>query len=132
MREREREYGENTVRGRSKDHDKDFRVWNREEYRQLESESFSISIFVDNLPEDISKRELFQLFNWTGRINDIYLSRKWKNGDIYMFAFIRYTTKGGALKAIAKMNRLRLRSKIIFVGEAKYRRMSGPMNGDKG
>ncbi|QHN97914.1 uncharacterized protein DS421_18g631470 [Arachis hypogaea] len=75
-RVREQERGGNTVRGRSKDHGKDPRVWNREEYRRLESESFSI--FVDNLPEDISKRELFQLFNWTGRINDIYLSRKWK------------------------------------------------------
>ncbi|XP_015960976.1 serine/arginine-rich splicing factor SC35-like [Arachis duranensis] len=101
---------------------KDPRVWNREKFRRLENESFSI--FLDNLPKDILKRELYQLFSWTGRINDIYLSRKQKRGMIYMFAFIRYTTKGGALKAITEMNRLKLRGKEVFVGEAKYRRLS--------
>ncbi|KAL4306627.1 hypothetical protein AHAS_Ahas16G0197200 [Arachis hypogaea] len=124
MRERERALarGGNTGTGRVHVVDKDPRVWNREEYRRLEHESFSI--FVDNLPKDISKRELFHLFNWTGRINDIYLSRKYKNGDIYMFAFIRYTTRGGALKAMTEMNRMRLRGKVIMVQEAKYRRTS--------
>ncbi|XP_057760974.1 serine/arginine-rich SC35-like splicing factor SCL28 [Arachis stenosperma] len=122
MREREREWVGNTERGRTLGQVKDPRVWNREEYRRLESESFSI--FVDNLPFDISRRELFQLFNWTGRINDIYLSRKHKNGGLYIFAFIRYTTKGGASKAIAEMNHMRLRGNVIFVGEAKYRRTS--------
>ncbi|XP_016168116.1 serine/arginine-rich splicing factor SC35-like [Arachis ipaensis] len=68
------------------------------------------------------KRELFSLFNWTDRIIDIYLARKNKNGQIYLFAFIRYTTKGGALKAIAKINHMVLRGKRMFVAEAKYRR----------
>ncbi|QHN76847.1 uncharacterized protein DS421_19g647490 [Arachis hypogaea] len=39
-----------------------------------------------------------------------------------MFAFIRYTTKGGVLKAITEMNHMKLRGKEVFVGEAKYRR----------
>ncbi|XP_015943825.1 uncharacterized protein LOC107468962 [Arachis duranensis] len=101
---------------------KDPRVWIREEYRRLETESFSTS--VNNLPEDILKRELFQLFSWIRCINDIYLSRKQKNGGIYIFAFIRYTTKGATLKAIVEMNRMRLRGKIVFMGKAKYRRSS--------
>ncbi|KAL4275265.1 hypothetical protein AHAS_Ahas20G0089900 [Arachis hypogaea] len=124
MRERERKsvWVENTERGSIRNQIKDPRAWNREEYRRLENESFSI--FVDNLLEDVLKRELFQLFCWTRRINDIYLSRKQKSGSIYIFAFIRYTTKGGALKAITKMNRMRLRGKVVFVGEAKYRRVS--------
>ncbi|KAL4287198.1 hypothetical protein AHAS_Ahas19G0162200 [Arachis hypogaea] len=111
----------NTERGRNRKHGNDSRIWNREEHRRLEHDSFSI--FVDNLPQDISKKELFQLFNWTGRINDIYLSRKQKGDNIYIFAFI-YTTKGGALKAIKEMNRMKLRGKVVFVGEAKYRRIS--------
>ncbi|XP_057730227.1 serine/arginine-rich SC35-like splicing factor SCL30 [Arachis stenosperma] len=74
------------------------------------------------LPGDISKRELFELFAWTERINDIYLSRKMRNGMVYLFAFIRYTTKGDALKAIAEMNRMRLRGSEILVVDAKYRR----------
>ncbi|XP_072071421.1 uncharacterized protein [Arachis hypogaea] len=76
------------------------------------------------LPGDISKKELFELFSWTGRIDDIYLSRKSRNGVVYLFAFIRYTTKGGALKAISEMDHMRLRGKEIYVGEANYRRDS--------
>ncbi|KAL4293172.1 hypothetical protein AHAS_Ahas18G0101500 [Arachis hypogaea] len=99
---------------------KDPRIWNREEYHRLEKDSFTV--FLDNLPEDISRRELYQLFCWTGRINDIYISRKQKNGRVYIFAFVRYTTKGGALKAIAEMNQFRLRRKTVYVGEAKFRK----------
>nr|XP_025608046.1 sex-lethal homolog [Arachis hypogaea] len=102
---------------------KDPRIWNHEAYQRLEYDSFSV--FVDNLPEDISKRELYHLFCWTGRINNIYLCRKWKSGIIYLFAFARYTTKGGALKAIAEMNQWRLRGKVITVREAKFRRQVG-------
>ncbi|XP_015934356.1 serine/arginine-rich SC35-like splicing factor SCL28 [Arachis duranensis] len=86
---------------------------------------YATRVFGGGNRTDISKRELFQLFNWTGRINDIYLSRKQKSENIYMIAFVRYTTKGGALKAVAEMNHQRLRGKILFVEEAKYRRMSG-------
>ncbi|XP_016185552.1 polyadenylate-binding protein 5-like [Arachis ipaensis] len=86
------------------------------------------SVFVNNLPNDISKKKLFLLFHWTGRINDIYLVRKLKNGIVYMFAFIRYTTKGGAMKAIAEMHHTRIRGKVIYVGEAKYRRAVGGEN----
>ncbi|XP_015934682.1 serine/arginine-rich splicing factor SC35-like [Arachis duranensis] len=62
------------------------------------------------------------MFKWASRIIDIYLSRKNKNGQIYLFAFVQYTTKGGALKAIAEMNGMVLRGKRMFVGEVKYRR----------
>ncbi|XP_016195391.1 polyadenylate-binding protein, cytoplasmic and nuclear-like [Arachis ipaensis] len=100
--------------------EKDPQIWNWEANLRLENESFTI--FVDNLPGNVSKNELFHMFKWTGRINDIYLARKEKYGRIHLFAFIRYTTKGGALKAIKEMNGMRLQSKEIFVGEAKYRR----------
>ncbi|XP_072078023.1 uncharacterized protein [Arachis hypogaea] len=128
MRGRESVWVGNTVVGSFRNPIKDPRVWNREEYQRLETESFSI--FLDNLPEDISKRELFELFSWTGRINDIYLSRKQKNGSLYIFSFIRYTTRGGALKAITEMNRMRLRGRVVSVREAKYRRLSAA-NGTK-
>nr|XP_025703656.1 polyadenylate-binding protein, cytoplasmic and nuclear-like [Arachis hypogaea] len=99
---------------------KDSQIWNWKAYLQLESESFTI--FVDNLPGNVLKNELFYMFKWTGRINDIYLARKEKYGWIHLFAFIKYTTKGETLKAIKEMNGMRLRSKELFVGEAKYRR----------
>ncbi|KAL1336708.1 hypothetical protein AAHE18_10G081600 [Arachis hypogaea] len=55
-----------------------------------------------------------------------------KNGAVYMFAFIRYTTKGGALKAITDMNRLQLRGKVLLVQETKYRRTFGAMDTGNG
>ncbi|KAL4337386.1 hypothetical protein AHAS_Ahas12G0105000 [Arachis hypogaea] len=122
-RERGRVGWEYTGQGRHRlisDQARDPRVWNRKEYVRLERDSFSI--FMDSLPGDISKRELFDLFSWTGRINDIYLARKMRNGMLYLFAFIRYTTKGGALKAIAEMNCMKIRGKEIFVRETRYRR----------
>ncbi|XP_015949323.1 uncharacterized protein LOC107474238 [Arachis duranensis] len=122
-----RERGGDTEWGRTRNFQKrDPRIWNREEYQRLENVSFSI--FVNNLPNDVSKKELFHLFHWTGRINDIYLGRKLKNGSVYMFAFIRYTTKGGAIKAIAEMHHTRIRGKVIYVGEAKYKRAMGGEN----
>nr|XP_025647422.1 sex-lethal homolog [Arachis hypogaea] len=103
MGDREAERGGYTRGGGSRDffqRRKDPRIWTKEEYHHLERDSFTV--FVDNLPEDISRRELYQMFCWTGRINDIYLCRKQKTEKAYIFAFVRYTTKGGALKAIAE------------------------------
>ncbi|MED6144080.1 hypothetical protein PIB30_012166 [Stylosanthes scabra] len=92
----------------------------RERFRELEAVSFSI--LVDNLPECVSKKELFHLFSWSGMINDIYLVRRMKGEMIHLFAFIRYTTKIGASKAITKMNRTSLSGRRIFVGEARNRK----------
>ncbi|MED6135483.1 hypothetical protein PIB30_046958 [Stylosanthes scabra] len=102
-------------------------VWRRqrdtrdcEEFMRLEAISFSV--FVDNLPNDVSKKELFYWFKWSGWINDIYLHRKEKKGKNYCFAFVRYTTKGGALKAIRDMNKMILRGHKIGVKETYCRR----------
>ncbi|KAL1313753.1 hypothetical protein AAHE18_16G135000 [Arachis hypogaea] len=45
-----------------------------------------------------------------------------------MFAFIRYTTRRGAMKVITEMHHARIRGKIISVGQAKYRRAMGGEN----
>ncbi|MED6135196.1 hypothetical protein PIB30_043984 [Stylosanthes scabra] len=99
---------------------RDQRSWTKERFRELEKASFSI--FVDNLPEFISKKKLFHLFSWYGMINDIYLSRKMKGGKLHLFAFIRYTTKRGVLKAIAEINYMNLNGRKLFVGKARNRR----------
>ncbi|MED6205461.1 hypothetical protein PIB30_017883 [Stylosanthes scabra] len=106
---------------------KSWNVWRRqrvtrdvEEFMRLEASSFSV--FVDNLPNDVSKRELFYWFKWSGWINDIYLHTKEKEEKNYCFAFVRYTTKGAALKAITDMNKMILRGHKIGVKEAYCRR----------
>ncbi|MED6108611.1 hypothetical protein PIB30_025739 [Stylosanthes scabra] len=99
---------------------RDQRSWTKEKFRGLEEASFSI--FVDNLPDSISKKELFHLFSWYGMIKDIYLSMKMKGGNLHLFAFIRYITKSGVLKAIAEMNHMNLNGRKLFVGNARNRR----------
>ncbi|MED6150118.1 hypothetical protein PIB30_069265 [Stylosanthes scabra] len=99
---------------------RDQRRWTKERFIELEAVSFSM--FVDNLPKYVSKKELFYLFSWSGMINDIYLSRKMKGGKLHLFAFIRYTTKSSALKAIAEMNHMSLTGRRLFVGKAWNRR----------
>ncbi|MED6185533.1 hypothetical protein PIB30_058041 [Stylosanthes scabra] len=96
------------------------RVWKKEEFRRLEAISFTV--FVGNLPEDISKKELHLLFGWTGKINDIYISRKMKENYSFLFAFIRFATKSGAVKAIETMHNTFLRGNRMFIEEARTRR----------
>ncbi|MED6204664.1 hypothetical protein PIB30_011082 [Stylosanthes scabra] len=50
------------------------KVWRKEDFKRLKAISFTI--FVGNLPEHISNKELHHSFGWTGKINDIYISRK--------------------------------------------------------
>ncbi|MED6204222.1 hypothetical protein PIB30_007338 [Stylosanthes scabra] len=45
---------------------------------------------------------------------------KW--GKLHLFAFMRYTTKSGVLKAIAKMNYMSLNGRKLFVGKARNMR----------
>ncbi|MED6167820.1 hypothetical protein PIB30_006470 [Stylosanthes scabra] len=58
-----------------------------------------------------------------GSLIDIYLVRRMKGGMVHMFAFIRYTTKSGALKAIAEMNHTSLHGRRLCVVEARNRRV---------
>ncbi|MED6134353.1 hypothetical protein PIB30_036305 [Stylosanthes scabra] len=107
---------------------KNTREWTTNKYRRLEATS--CSVFVDKLPIDVSKKELFHLFKWSGWINDIYLDRKVKEGKTYLFAFVRFTTKDGALKAIAEMDNINLRGNKLSVKEAYYRGDYGYRMGD--
>ncbi|MED6159823.1 hypothetical protein PIB30_045702 [Stylosanthes scabra] len=70
----------------------------------------------------MSRRRNCYWFKWSGWINDIYLLRKEKEGKNCCYAFIRYTTKGGALKAITDMNNMNLRGNKISVKKAYCRR----------
>ncbi|MED6152357.1 hypothetical protein PIB30_091235 [Stylosanthes scabra] len=69
----------------------DIRVRTNEEFRRLEFVSFTV--FVENLPIDVSKYELFYLFKWSGWVNDIHLLKKEKEEKTYCFAFIRRDNK---------------------------------------
>ncbi|MED6109004.1 hypothetical protein PIB30_029612 [Stylosanthes scabra] len=95
----------------------------------MERENYSI--FVDNLPTHISKRFLYREFSFHGNVVDVFISRKSRKGKVNMFAFIRYDSKGGAMRAIEKLDRSYIPGKVMTVKEAKYRRNVKVDRGDK-
>ena len=77
---------------------------------------------MDNFLVSMSKRWLFQIFQWTRRITDIFISRKQRKGSQNPFAFVQYETKGGAIKAVKELNGLEIRGHKIIVNDARYSR----------
>ncbi|MED6155139.1 hypothetical protein PIB30_002871 [Stylosanthes scabra] len=62
------------------------------------------TVFVDNLPEGITKRALFKEFGKDRYITDIFISKKVRQKSKGRFVFIRFNTYGGAMKSINRMN----------------------------
>ncbi|MED6195507.1 hypothetical protein PIB30_038542 [Stylosanthes scabra] len=81
----------------------------------------SHSIFVDNLPVNISKRFLYREFGFHGQVTDVFISRKPREGKNSVFAFIRYDSRGGAVRAMEKLNGTFIAGKEIVVKDALAR-----------
>ncbi|MED6215763.1 hypothetical protein PIB30_001384 [Stylosanthes scabra] len=64
-------------------------------------------IFVDNLPNCVSKRALFYVFGFHGNVVDAFISRN---------------QRGGATRVIDKLNGVRWEGKVIIVKEARFKR----------
>ncbi|MED6161391.1 hypothetical protein PIB30_060321 [Stylosanthes scabra] len=62
------------------------------------------TVFLDNLPSQVLKGELFKEFWKCGVVTDVYISRKkrrWRHGP---FTFIRFSEIGCARRAVSWMN----------------------------
>ncbi|MED6181071.1 hypothetical protein PIB30_016214 [Stylosanthes scabra] len=84
------------------------------------------TIFADNFPDTISKRELFLEFGYDGWINDIYISRKQRRVMKSPFAFIRFNAYASAMRAIKRLNGSLWKGKTISVSLAKFKRSEKP------
>ena len=62
---------------------------NVEAWRRLEAISFTV--FVDNLPKDMSKGWLWQIFQFEGEVVDIFMSWKKRKSSTSPFAFVRFS-----------------------------------------
>ncbi|XLR60797.1 hypothetical protein HN51_004066 [Arachis hypogaea] len=82
----------------------------------------SHSVFIDNLPWEISKGTLFKAFGWVGAVTDIYISRKKRRGIASPFAFVRFDAKGRAERAVQKLNGVCIGSKRMTVTHACFTR----------
>ncbi|MED6170649.1 hypothetical protein PIB30_033124 [Stylosanthes scabra] len=90
------------------------------------------TVFMDNLPEDVSKRSLYKVFGRYGFISDIYVSRRSRRNPKRTFAFIRFKSYGGALKSISNMNGTMWGGTKLFVTLSKSRREMKVSNGNTG
>ncbi|MED6150000.1 hypothetical protein PIB30_067969 [Stylosanthes scabra] len=52
----------------------------------------------------VTKRELYKEFEKDGYIMDVFVSRKKRKKTMSLFAFIRYNSYGGAMRAIDRLN----------------------------
>lgn len=66
--------------------------------RKIREESFSV--FVSNLPLQISEAELEAMFWRVGRILDVFIPTEKRSNSGKSFAFVRFATLGEAEKAV--------------------------------
>ncbi|MED6106683.1 hypothetical protein PIB30_006627 [Stylosanthes scabra] len=83
------------------------------------------TVFVDSLPEGISKRVLYVKFGKFGYILDIFISRKVRTKAGGPYAFIRYKARLGADEAIRMMNGTIWENNKLLVTMSKYGRNGG-------
>ncbi|MED6197045.1 hypothetical protein PIB30_053070 [Stylosanthes scabra] len=86
----------------------------------IEDETFNI--FVDNLPVDMIKEWLWNVFGRSGKVVDIYISRKIRKANPLRFAFIRYKFKDEALRTIDHLDGWIVWGCRLRLTEARYRR----------
>lgn len=73
------------------------------------------SVFVDNLPMDIRKWQLHQLFFLSGRVYDSYLSTKYRPSKRGPFAFVRFRTRKEAEMAMNDWDGRQLEDALLSV-----------------
>ena len=97
------------------------KVQNVAKFKGIELASFTV--FVDNLPLSMTSSWLC-IFSFQGPVIGVFVSRKKRSTSNFLFAFVRFSNKYEALKAIEKLNGLVIRGSAISVQEAKYGRFT--------
>ncbi|MED6152390.1 hypothetical protein PIB30_091605 [Stylosanthes scabra] len=100
------------------------RNWN---HRIVRTESHTI--FVDNLPAGVAKRELYKEFGKDGSVNDIFMSRKSRRNANCPFAFVRFNEYAGAMRAIDRLNGTFWGEGKLFITLSKFKRDGGVHGG---
>ena len=77
------------------------------------------SVRVSNLPADIDVRDLWETFEFFGRIEERGIKIKSNSDEV--FAFINYCDEESAKKAVEKMNKSRIEYCVIHVEIVKPR-----------
>ncbi|KAE9452391.1 hypothetical protein C3L33_15707, partial [Rhododendron williamsianum] len=88
--------------------------------QMVDSNNSTITLFVDNLPEDVSQRWVSHLFNKFGVVKDIFIPGKRSKVAGKAFAFVRYDCAVSAEMAISKTNGVWIEDRKLFVKTASF------------
>ncbi|MED6167351.1 hypothetical protein PIB30_001773 [Stylosanthes scabra] len=83
-------------------------------WKWVRLENSSHSVFVENLPDNVTKGLLYRVFGRLGNIVDIFISRRVKGGKRKTFAFVRFDARGEAVRAVQTMNGVFIGMRKIF------------------
>ncbi|MED6123887.1 hypothetical protein PIB30_053869 [Stylosanthes scabra] len=74
---------------------------------------------------------LWKVFSSTGKVEDIYMSKKVRRNNPLKFAFIRYRTKEEIRRTIERLNGWIVWGCRMSLTELRYRRFGGKGKGDR-
>ncbi|XP_028093770.1 serine/arginine-rich splicing factor 2-like [Camellia sinensis] len=83
-------------------------------------EEFLITIFVDNIPDSMDPKGLFNLFQKFGLVKDVFIPGKRRKASKSRFGFVRYDCEVTARVAIQKADGLWCDNKALRVKCAEY------------
>lgn len=98
---------------------------NRRNFSSTDNACFSgdtrvVTVYVDNLLEDMDAEWLGQIFSKYGRVLDAYIPRKRSKNFMTKFGFVRFNTVAEAKDAIADLNGISIRDKKMLVKLVVY------------
>jgi RNA recognition motif-containing protein len=81
----------------------------------------AVSLFVGNLPYNVSEAELRELFSAVGPLSKIYLPTDRETGKLRGFAFLEFNDNAHAQEAIRRFNSQLFKGRPLVVNEARAR-----------
>ena len=85
-------------------------------------EKVSYAVLVDNLPTSITKSWFWQLFNYEGRVVDVFMSQKQRKTSKLPFAFVRFSQLKEAQSVIERMHGWEIKGFKLSMTMAEYGR----------
>ncbi|XP_028107657.1 serine/arginine-rich splicing factor SC35-like [Camellia sinensis] len=90
-----------------------------------------VTIFVDNIPESMDTKGLFNLFREFGVVKDAFIPRKRRRVLGFRFGFVRYDCEVAAKMAILKADSLWCDNKALKVKRAEFQNPHAPGHQEK-
>ncbi|KAK8684059.1 hypothetical protein V6N13_040096 [Hibiscus sabdariffa] len=81
----------------------------------------AVTIYVNNIPEKLHWKGLWQTFGRHGEVSDTFIANK-KNKEDKRFGFVRVPSRFDAYRMIERLNNFRLYGYVLTISLAKYKK----------